>query len=130
MACTPPVSPTPQTGSTLLEVLAATLILGIGLLGLASLQSNALLAARQAGWSLQADALALDWIERSEAYGRPVRSAAQTQWRARVAQRLPAGTVTGDEAAGRVGASVLTLSWQARGSADATPTTRRYRYWP
>lgn len=67
MARTPRQSPDNQSGFTLLEVLIALLILSIGLLGLASLQTNGLRSNQMASMRTTATQLAYDIADRMRA---------------------------------------------------------------
>lgn len=103
--------PQRQRGAGLLEVLIAVLVLSVGLLGLASLQLNALRFNNSAFLRSQATILAYDIADRMRA-NRPVALAGDynlalaatpptattvvatdlQEWRGQLAARLPAGT--------------------------------------
>jgi len=84
--------PIHQRGSTLIEVLVALLVLGIGLGGLAVSQTQALVGARAAYFAFQAALLSEEAAELARAYaptGVPVEE--RQAWQQRVETRLPAG---------------------------------------
>ena len=58
-----------QKGSTLIEVMVASLILGIGLLGVISLQVKGTNSGQRAGFGTEAQILAQDMADRIMAYG-------------------------------------------------------------
>ena len=58
-----------QTGSSMVEVLVSLLILGVGLLGAVSLQSNGLNSNQRAVFVTEAQVLAQDMADRILAYG-------------------------------------------------------------
>lgn len=58
-----------QAGVSLIEVLVAVLVFGVGLLGLAGLSAAAARSATSAAWRSQAVALAADMIERMRVNG-------------------------------------------------------------
>jgi Tfp pilus assembly protein PilV len=76
-------------GSTLIEVLVAALILAIGLFGLLSAQTNALMSARQAHWQQQARVLANNYVEGVRARGAALAGSPPARWQSRLERRLP-----------------------------------------
>ena len=105
----------PQTGTSLLEVLAAVAILGAGLLGLATSQAQSLDGLQQAHWQLQARLLAVEMIERYRAAGpHGVSSGARRAWRERLAARLPAARADIRWPAAAGGSGRIRLQWSDR----------------
>lgn len=133
-----------QRGMGLIEVLVALVILGVGLLGLASLQSNALRFNQDALFSSQATTLGYDVLERMRAnmdqalttsiytlnFG-DTRSAVNCEsadcspsqmanhdinyWLARLAERLPDGRgQIGFDSAGASRIYTITVRWRSR----------------
>ncbi len=116
-----------QAGVTLLEVLIAALVLGIGLLGVAGLQVTALQTNQDASFQSQAVNLAYDLSDRMRAHC-PERAAcgvANVQgtawfedWQERVEGSLPAGQ--GGVRAGQNNAVRVEVSWARRDRAIGT----------
>ncbi len=80
-----------QSGSSLVEVMVAALILAIGVTGMMSAQTQGLQNLRQLWWQWQAEMLAEDLDETLQARGdAPLSAAIMDDWRARVADALPA----------------------------------------
>jgi type IV pilus assembly protein PilV len=119
-----------DSGFTLLEVLIALLVLSIGLLGLAALQTSGLRSNQMASMRTLATQLAYDMTDRmranplgvsanqytiatNEAPGDPAVSVANndlTEWRAQVA-RLPGGLCSITQSAGPPITHVVTVYW-------------------
>lgn len=102
-----------SAGSTLIEVLVATLILGIGLLGFAATQTQSLMLAREAHWQLQASLLAQSLAEQMRAVGPPpLPRQRRAQWQERLEQQLPNAEVVIEAAAGERAEIEIRLRWQ------------------
>lgn len=119
-----------DSGFTLLEVLIALLVLSIGLLGLAALQTSGLRANQMASMRTLATQLAYDMTDRmranpvglaanqytiatNEVPGDPTVSIANndlTEWRKQVA-RLPGGLCSITQSAGPPITNVVTVYW-------------------
>lgn len=88
-------NPCHQTGSTMIEVLVALLILAIGLLGMAGLQTLSLRNAHDAYLRTQATILAVDMVERMRAgNGSMAQGNDLAEWQQAVMESLPAGQGT------------------------------------
>jgi len=98
-------------GFTLIEVLVTLLVLSIGLLGLASLQTQGLRGTHEALLRTQATTLAVDMMERLQADKLGVHDL--RDWKIQLAQRLPEGdgNVTKDAAL-----VTVQVSWNERGA--------------
>jgi type IV pilus assembly protein PilV len=104
-----------QAGSSLVEVLVATLVLGIGLLGLAMSQAQSLDGLRQGRLALQARLLATELVEQwraAEPHHPPAASIAV--WRERVRTRLPAGHTRIEWPAAGATAGRVVMTWSDR----------------
>jgi type IV pilus assembly protein PilV len=113
-----------QNGSALVEVLVASAILGIGVLGLIMGQTRASMDLQRAQWRMEARFLAMDYAEQLRAYGQAGPSATQSdRWRERVGRRLPDGSATVTPGAD-VGTTRITLSWRNPG--ESLPAELRY----
>ncbi|MBL8350585.1 MAG: prepilin-type N-terminal cleavage/methylation domain-containing protein [Burkholderiaceae bacterium] len=119
----------PARGFALLEVLVALIICAIGVLGVVGLQGA--MTRAQTATSFRGDAAYLAqqliggmWVDRNNlaAYATGSCGAACTDWRNRVASRLPGGsaTVTVDTATGVV---TIEIRWTASGEATSRFTT-------
>lgn len=89
-----------QKGISLVEVLVAVLILGVGLLGLAGLQANALRNTQSAYLSTEASILAYDFLDQARALGTIPSTDMINEWEGRVTELFPSGELTvnmGDE---------------------------------
>ena len=116
-----------QAGSSLIEVLVASAILGMGLLGLILGQTRAGIDLRQSQWRTDARFLAIDLAEQVRAYGPSgLPTARRSAWRDRVAERLPGGEATVEWPA-TVGASgTITLVWRLPGNAGDATLSREF----
>lgn len=102
----------PQAGSSLVEVLVAALVLGIGLLGLAMGQAQSLDELRRGGSQLQARLLAVALVEQRRAAGPTgVPAAELAAWRERVGRRLPAGQARVQWPSTPAGTGQVALTW-------------------
>ncbi|AGY92360.1 hypothetical protein SPICUR_06980 [Spiribacter curvatus] len=116
---TTPVS-SRQAGSSLVEVLVASAILGMGLLGLILGQTRAGNDLRQMQWHTDARVLAMALAEQVRAYGPSGLPAVhRAAWRDRVAERLPEGEASVEWPRTRAGRGVITLAWRRPGQAEA-----------
>jgi type IV pilus assembly protein PilV len=103
--------PIQQRGSTLIEVLVALLVLGVGLGGLAVSQTQALTSARATHFHLQAALLTEEVAELARAYAPGAVPIEQREaWRKRVAARLPDPSIALSLPVGFESGQV-TLSW-------------------
>lgn len=113
-------------GSTLIEVLVAAMVLGIGLLGLVSAQTNAMMSARQAHWQQQALMLASDYAEGVRLNGgMRLSNRALLRWQERLEQRLPAGQFSVISGAYASTPTQVEIRWQA-GQANNTVSLVSY----
>lgn len=113
-----PRAPSNQFGSSLIEVLVASAILGMGLLGLMLGQTRAGIDLRQSEWRTDARFLAIDLAEQIRAYGPSgVPTSRRSAWRDRVAERLPGGEATVEWPATAGGSGTITLVWRLPGNA-------------
>lgn len=99
-----------QKGISLIEVLVAVLILGVGLLGLAGLQANALRNTQSAYLSTEASILAYDFLDQARALGTIPSGNMIDEWRSRVTELFPEGDLDvemGDE----LDPITITISW-------------------
>ena len=104
-----------QAGTSLVEVLVAALVLGIGLLGFAMSQARSLDGMRESAVQLQARLLAMEIAEQRRAAGPAgVPAAAVAAWRERVKRRLPAGSARIDWPSPRTDVGLVTLTWSDR----------------
>ena len=107
----PALAPDRTHGFTLIEVLVTLLVLSIGLLGIASLQTQGLRGTHEALLRTQATTLAVDMMERLQADTLDAHDL--RDWKTQLTQRLPEGdgNVTKD-------AAVVTVqvSWNERGA--------------
>lgn len=103
-----------QQGATLIEVLVAVFILGLGIMGLVASQFRSLTEVRSLWWQWQAQTLASEMIERIRAAdGQAVTLAVREDWRQRVAERLPNGKTSVRWPAGPGAEGVIILQWSA-----------------
>lgn len=117
-----------QRGVTMVEVLVTLLVVAIGLLGLAALQSIAINSAQQAYHRSQAIALSsevADWMRahRSGVAGTDGRVPRLASWEALAAQRLPSGELAVGDFAINAGngqiSATITISWADGRGVDA-----------
>jgi|OpeIllAssembly_1097287.scaffolds.fasta_scaffold69098_3 type IV pilus assembly protein PilV len=127
--------PPGQAGFTLVEVLVASIVLTVGLLGLIALQLESLRATRSALARTQAVALTADLADRIRARSTPAAAydcggdcddgdggdafaaAELAAWRESVRARLPDGTASVAYEAGAIARYQIVLSWlDAHGS--------------
>ena len=117
-----------QTGSTLVEVLAASSLLAMGLLGLMLGQSRASLDLRQMHEQVQAHFLAIDLAEQSRAYGPgPLPSSRLTAWRERVAGQLPRGEARVERPGPTPTMGLLTIVWRVSYRSDTASMQYAFR---
>ena len=116
-----------QSGSTLIEVLVAALVLGIGVMGLSAAQTRSLHEARQSWWQWQAQTLAVALIERTRATGALPSLEQRDAWRARVAERLPKGRAAVDWPTQPGAAGQVVIEWQAAADAPAEQLVLAFR---
>ncbi len=103
-----------QQGATLIEVLVAVFILGIGVMGLVASQFHSLHQARSAWWYWQAQTLAGEMVERIRAAdGQAITLSVREDWRQRVASRLPNGQARVRWPAGPGAEGTIILQWSA-----------------
>lgn len=127
--------PPGQAGFTLTEVLVASIVLTVGLLGVIALQLESLRATRSALARTHAVALAADLADRIRAHSTPaaaydcsgdcddgdggdaLAATDLAEWRESVRARLPDGTASVAYAAGATARYQIVLSWlDAHGS--------------
>lgn len=96
-----------QQGASLIEVLVAVIVLGVGLLGLAGLQVSAMQNSQSSYLSSQAALMAYNIIDQARANGGRLNAADIAEWNALVST-LPGGSGEAEIAAGRITVSV---SW-------------------
>ena len=129
-----------QRGSTLIEILVALLVLSIGLLGLASLQSNGLKFNHSAYLRTQSAVLMYDIIDSMRANGliargtncyvvaltksattgcNTVAEADVNQWKSSIANQMPSGDGVITKKAGAAGTVyTVTVQWEDRDDPD------------
>lgn len=111
-----------QKGVSLIEVLVAVLVLGVGLLGLAGLQANALRNTQSAYLSTEAAILAYDFLDQARALGTVPSAGMISDWEDRLTL-FPEGNLiveTGDE----TDPITITITWldeHWRGEDDSDP---------
>ena len=107
-----------QSGSTLVEVMVALLVLGMGLVGLAATQTRAVALASAGHERLQAQSLAVAVAESLRARGGGLSSSELIHWQDVAEGRLPQGQIDlvapGPGRAGRV-----RVRWDNRANAGA-----------
>lgn len=81
-----------QRGVSLIEVLVAVLVIGIGLLGLAGLQLKAMQNSQSSYLSSQAAIMAASIIDQARSQGGHLSDADKTRWRTELASFLPGGS--------------------------------------
>lgn len=135
--------PQGHAGFTLLEVLVAMIVLGIGLLGLASLQAQGMRLNYESQLRSQATILAYDITDRIRANSGPLRDPGNyeigdaetppngtevheidlSEWRAALAANFPEGTGSIDyDAANRI--VIVRIFWSAHNSIQDDEDTR------
>jgi Tfp pilus assembly protein PilV len=119
--------PRPSTqGSTLIEVLVAALILAIGLFGLLSAQTNALMSARQAHWQQQARVFANNYVEGVRARGgTALAGSLPARWQSRLERRLPGAEFSLTTLPNSGVSQQLTIEWTA-GPVEARRTLSHF----
>jgi Tfp pilus assembly protein PilV len=130
MRASDPFSPSRrQTGALLPEVLAASGILAMGVLGLVLSQSRASMDLRAMHERLEARFLVMDLAEQSRAYhpaGLPAGRLAA--WRAQVADRLPRGEARVDLPGPAGSIASVTVTWHDPDQGE--PATLRTGFQP
>ncbi|MEX0382149.1 hypothetical protein V6X02_02265 [Spiribacter sp. 1M153] len=114
------VPPYRQTGSSLVEVLAASSLLAMGVLGLVMGQSRASLDLRQMHEHVQAQFLAMDLAEQARAYRPgPLPASRLIAWRERVAEQLPRGEARVQWPGPPPTPGTLTITWRVSDRSDS-----------
>lgn len=134
----PMIKRKPETGFTLIEVMVALLIVGVGLLGVAGMQSTAMKRTQDAYSRSQASALGSSIINSMRTNGQAVRDGDYTigwdatgpggpagndltRWQNELDAALPGaqGRVTVNQAAsGAINRVVVDICWQGRRASD------------
>lgn len=127
--CRQPAFHPAQTGSTLVEVLAALSILAIGVIGLASAQGRSLAVSQLTHEHLLAHSLALSVIEQLRASPQaPLQGPRLSEWQERAAQSLPQGELSLESRHGGRGGQIVIQWSDSLGGPEAPQVLRRDFY--
>lgn len=96
-----------QFGVSLIEVLVAIIVLGVGLLGLAGLQVSAMQNSQSSYLSSQAALMAYNIIDQARAQGGSLSTNDISEWNASLAA-LPSGSGTAEIESGKI---TVSISW-------------------